>query len=477
MSITLTYTYDHRNRLIRVTSQSYDTANSEYLHVQIVEYAYDVNNILIRKLVDTDSNDSFDEKVLFISEGSQTALQLEDTNLADTASDTITHHYLWTPGIQDKLLADTSSSETLWTLTDHLGSVRDVLQLTPIGIANISHIVYDSYGNITSGTNPILFGYTGKLFDTSTNLQNNINRWYDPTIGRWLTVDPISFAAGDTNLYRYVGNRTTLFTDPSGLNMMRLVSQYSGYRPPDYVSEKLRERYQAYSPEEKVQYHIRLIQRRTDENRANIREESQVPSRYQPYEVAPLPNSTLGAAGYGALTGFCRCGQAMWGPFRYTGVTGLIGIEGRLRQSDVALDAMRQHAGVEKGTWSGFAMDCSAEVYAASTCCVLLTPSGGGTGAAGSRFGPKVIDQAADLIMKDPRKIEHIFAAKHKLGPLVQQLGGQEKAIRAVLNAANGKLPASGLFENIPVIVGGQTILIRGSVVNGIPRIGTMFIP
>lgn len=40
---------------------------------------------------------------------------------------------------------------------------------------------------------------------------------YDPTVGRWLSEDPIGFEAGDANLNRYVGNAATLFTDPDGL--------------------------------------------------------------------------------------------------------------------------------------------------------------------------------------------------------------------------------------------------------------------
>jgi hypothetical protein len=38
-------------------------------------------------------------------------------------------------------------------------------------------------------------------------------RWYDPTVGRWLTEDP---AEADVNLYRYCGNAPTDGTDPSG---------------------------------------------------------------------------------------------------------------------------------------------------------------------------------------------------------------------------------------------------------------------
>ncbi|MBD2676054.1 hypothetical protein H6G47_19810, partial [Aphanizomenon flos-aquae FACHB-1416] len=59
---------------------------------------------------------------------------------------------------------------------------------------------------------------------------------------------------------------------------------------------------------------------------------------------------------------------------------------------------------------------------------------------------------------------------------LVSKLGGKEKTIRAVLNAANGKLPISGIFKDIPVNVAGVTVLIRGNVIDGVPRLGTMFI-
>jgi hypothetical protein len=39
---------------------------------------------------------------------------------------------------------------------------------------------------------------------------------YDPTVGRWISADPISFKGEDANLYRYVGNSPTNATDPMG---------------------------------------------------------------------------------------------------------------------------------------------------------------------------------------------------------------------------------------------------------------------
>jgi uncharacterized protein RhaS with RHS repeats len=41
---------------------------------------------------------------------------------------------------------------------------------------------------------------------------------YDPKIGGWLSQDPLGFAAGDANLYRYVANGPTNEVDPSGFD-------------------------------------------------------------------------------------------------------------------------------------------------------------------------------------------------------------------------------------------------------------------
>ncbi len=40
---------------------------------------------------------------------------------------------------------------------------------------------------------------------------------FSPNLGRWLQQDPTGYAAGDSNLYRYVGNAPTRAMDPSGL--------------------------------------------------------------------------------------------------------------------------------------------------------------------------------------------------------------------------------------------------------------------
>ncbi len=60
-------------------------------------------------------------------------------------------------------------------------------------------------------------------FGQETQLQNNLNGWYDASVGRWLSEDPIGFAAGDGNLYRYVGNATLQIVDPAGSGPRKIV--------------------------------------------------------------------------------------------------------------------------------------------------------------------------------------------------------------------------------------------------------------
>ncbi|MDV3349818.1 RHS repeat-associated core domain-containing protein [Leptothoe sp. LEGE 181152] len=59
-------------------------------------------------------------------------------------------------------------------------------------------------------------GYTGRERDDATGLIYYRARYYDPAVGRFISEDPLGFDAGDANLYRYVFNSPTNYTDPSG---------------------------------------------------------------------------------------------------------------------------------------------------------------------------------------------------------------------------------------------------------------------
>jgi RHS repeat-associated protein len=56
----------------------------------------------------------------------------------------------------------------------------------------------------------------GQYFDVETGLHYNIQRDYDPTIGRYRQVDPLGFAGGQWSLYGYVGADPLSAADPTG---------------------------------------------------------------------------------------------------------------------------------------------------------------------------------------------------------------------------------------------------------------------
>ncbi|MDR3764529.1 MAG: RHS repeat-associated core domain-containing protein, partial [Acidobacteriota bacterium] len=73
------------------------------------------------------------------------------------------------------------------------------------------------FGNTTATEgihNP--FRYTGREHDTETGLYYYRARYYDPTIGRFLSEDPLRIKGG-INFYTYVKNNPIKYVDPSGL--------------------------------------------------------------------------------------------------------------------------------------------------------------------------------------------------------------------------------------------------------------------
>lgn len=58
--------------------------------------------------------------------------------------------------------------------------------------------------------------YTAQRWDTESGLYYYRTRYYSPSLGRFLTTDPIGYGDG-LNVYAYVGNDPVNSNDPSGL--------------------------------------------------------------------------------------------------------------------------------------------------------------------------------------------------------------------------------------------------------------------
>jgi RHS repeat-associated protein len=134
-------------------------------------------------------------------------------------SGSLTMRYLADPNQPDALFARVAANGTAaWYLRDNINSVRQVVG--PTGTV-LDAITYDSFGNVLSETNPSAgdrFKYTGREYDAELGVYYYRARYYDPATGRFLGEDPKGFGAGDSNLYRYVGNQPTGRIDPMGLD-------------------------------------------------------------------------------------------------------------------------------------------------------------------------------------------------------------------------------------------------------------------
>jgi RHS repeat-associated protein len=198
-------------------------------------YAYDPFNQWISRKVDLDGDFGSTpiEQTFFLWENGQIVLEFDKEGSGSVAAGDLSHRYLWGPAV-DMLLADEqvfdgleNEGEVYWALTDHLGSVRDVVDNN--GTLRI-HRGYDAYGNVfgethynasgnvvtpgQSGYVTEQFSFTGKFFEVYIDQYYNWHRWYDPATGSWTSQD---FIWDGANKYAYVGNEVTGYVDSNEL--------------------------------------------------------------------------------------------------------------------------------------------------------------------------------------------------------------------------------------------------------------------
>ena len=192
-----TYLYDYRNRLIQVEVRS---ATNDLLH--LAEYQYDPLDRLISRQVDG-------TEFWTVYDGANPWADYDSTGA-------VRAQYLFGDRPDEILARWRQDGELAWYLSDHLGTIHDLVD------ANgdlINHVEYGSFGEVLFESDPAAgdrFKFTGREYDPTTGLYYYRARWFNPQTGRFNSPDPVGFAAGDLNLYRYVGNAPTLATDPYG---------------------------------------------------------------------------------------------------------------------------------------------------------------------------------------------------------------------------------------------------------------------
>lgn len=221
------YTYNVSNQLTAVTGAAFTyDANGNLLTKTdssgTTTYGWDLENRLTSVQLPgsggtvTFRYDPFGRRIQKTSPAGTVIYLYDGANILqelDSAGNVIAR-YTQGPGIDEPLTLQRSGS-TYDYLADGLGSVTS---LSTASRTLINSYSYDSFGKVTASTTGIAnpFRYTGREFDQETGLYYYRARYYDSTVGRFLSEDPIEFDGGP-NSYAYVGNSPTNFIDPAGL--------------------------------------------------------------------------------------------------------------------------------------------------------------------------------------------------------------------------------------------------------------------
>ncbi|WP_447908334.1 RHS repeat-associated core domain-containing protein, partial [Serratia fonticola] len=153
--------------------------------------------------------------------------------IAETDNQQHWQTFLYEPGSHRPMATIVGSSRvnspkvrTYWYQNDHLGTPHS---LTDSQGNTVWRGQYSAYGQLTEEwtppdardehpqpkvSNPLRF--QGQYEDAESGLYYNLNRYYDPELGRYLTADPVKLDGG-LNFYQYVDGNPVSWVDPLGL--------------------------------------------------------------------------------------------------------------------------------------------------------------------------------------------------------------------------------------------------------------------
>ena len=103
--------------------------------------------------------------------------------------------------------------EVRYLLTDHLGSTRAVVDAEGNGVARYEYAPYGETTIAGASGAEVAYRYTGHRYDEGQEVYETPNRGYEPTVGRFLSVDP---QREDASPYVYAGNNPVGYVDSTG---------------------------------------------------------------------------------------------------------------------------------------------------------------------------------------------------------------------------------------------------------------------
>lgn len=107
-------------------------------------------------------------------------------------------------------------------VSNEAGAIVEWYQISPFGQVKM----FNGLGeDITETGSRVSNRHTfqGRDYDEDLGMFYFRNRWMSPTMGRFISRDPMRYGAGDINLYRFVGNSGGINAlDPMGLKIIRI---------------------------------------------------------------------------------------------------------------------------------------------------------------------------------------------------------------------------------------------------------------
>lgn len=122
----------------------------------------------------------------------------------------------------DRLISQTQGSTTSYFTQDAIGSTRALTNAS----GNVTEsYTYSAFGELldSTGTTTNSYRHAGQQYDALSGLYSMRARYYDPSMGRFLTQDTWAINHGDPvelNRYGYVAGNPVTMVDPSGHNAL-----------------------------------------------------------------------------------------------------------------------------------------------------------------------------------------------------------------------------------------------------------------
>jgi len=211
------YEYDTEGNMVRKTE--IETGN-------VTIYQFDQKNrlVVVRESTSTDeiiAEESYvyaaDDRRLVITTNGTCEYEVPYGNNVWSRISLLTSsvtYFGFSNGLDQVLVQMMPNGPSQFYLGDKSESVTTLLEN---GSSILGTRSYDSYGQTAaedgSGVGPWYF--QGRQWSNTTRLQFHRARYYDPTIGRFISPDPVGLV-GDTNTYVFVSNSPPNATDPSG---------------------------------------------------------------------------------------------------------------------------------------------------------------------------------------------------------------------------------------------------------------------